>query len=1422
MATNLLKPSVRVKQTIIPTPSASSPSALVPCIVGPSYQIVTPLTADGALNASSRIISPARMVGTDVTSEPVMVSGLKMLVQINGGAPVAIQFPVTIGDVGISRVLVQKTIDKALAAAGAFSAFEDGVLVLQTVNTGSAVSIALQALDDSSAYSMLKLPVAGTRVTGADGYQNVASSMTFASLPATKTATSNLKWTEEGLALYRYYNNRLTALSKTSAIARTSYSLGTSTLRDNDSGVTAAFQPIMTAALSADGAPLQGGRTYLRTPNANKPSNLVNSEGSAASATVPLGHTLAGTTKFPDPTGSNFLYVRAHTLSECLANSALLPTCVGNIGNTVKIVWKTDTVAACSFDNSTKTLTLTLQAGVKIGDGTGSAAADLKTLIGAAASSWSPYLSITVAGDKDAYVLGAVGTTLSSATIYLTGGEDPVDFVTEAVGDARLAHVTGAVDASTSTTALGLVGKKLYMSVNGCPWIEHVITTDGIATQLEAKLVDTFGGSGYASVEELNAQDGHSSVTTTFGALHIVANVPDTHAWYRTYQDSTIQLWSDDAAVMPALFGGATNRTSPQAAMPAGFTTRISSIVPADYNVSAATAFEKLLVPNKLSLQLASVDMPATLVLYPSTDGPTWAAVAGKDLALKLGGADAGVSFDAGDDTYAECVTKMATISGLRVTRLTLNGKDCLALSSTSGSIELVSATTDAEVQTALNITGNTFLLDAPVNAGTATIAIDDGGTNNAGQVTSISNGLSNVVFDAAIGFSRSLATHLTAYLFNTHSDSGGSLVIDHSAGSITLTLSGDMTVGTKVGGVARLVSATRMSVSWTQYWPNCVGPQPLDYGRVFHGPACGIKAGDVLHDGTGAVGTIMKAQNLLVGSRSFTNAQLVLSEASAKGVYYDWYVVATGLDVQTRNIAPELTVDILTGKLELKAALNRSTAGIAGGLTVGKLYAGYRALRKDVTAVAGKPSMLTFANETEVESLVGPIQPDNPLAFGLAMALGAMVNTQVAGVGIDTVTADAPYGTAEAYDRAFEMLERFEIHTLATLTFDHQVGIKAAAHCNAMSDIDGKLERRALLAIEMPTEEAPYAVLSDEMTIGEESPALSGKFELTLATKDIVSELNGKTTATGKVLAISSGTELTAEDGVWLDRPGDAYRYLVTGIIDQNTIRIEAYYPFSPESGPGTGGNGDGYYKTDVDSLGSFVVSGEACTVNIRQAAITLTTTSGKAAAIATIGSYATQLSTKSALVTLAPSVGVDVAGTIMAVEGFYASAIWAGMSAYQPVKQGFTNFPIPGLVTVYGTSDTFTDAQMAAAGGINWLVQDGTFVKSRFQLTTDTTSLEVREWSIVRSLDLIAKSVRSILNKYLGVYTSDDATLQQASMELSALAGQLSGTAAARVTVTSVAGSKDSPDKLAATVTVRPWYAINGIDITIVAGNV
>ena len=1425
MATNLLKPSVRVKQTSIPTVSVSSPSALVPCIVGPSYQIVTPLTVDGALDEASRIIAPARMVGTDVVTEPAMVSGLKMLVQVNDGASIAIQFPTTIGDVGISHVLVLKTLNRVLLTAGAFAAFEDGVLVLETKSGGSALSIALQATDDS-AYSALKLPtVAGTRVTGADGYQNVAANMTFSSLPATKTATTNLKWTEGGLALYRYYNNRLTALSKTSAIARTSYSLGASTLRDSDTVTAVGYQPLTTSALSADGAPLQGGRTFLRTPKAGVLSNLVNSEGSAASVTIPLGHLLAGATKFPDPTGANFLYVRTHTLSECLADATLDPSCVGNVGNTVYITWAShSSTPACSFDNGTKVLTLTVVVGTKIGDGTGPATADLKTLINSTAASWAPYLSIAVSGNKDAYVLGEVGTTLLSSALYLVGGEDPTNFVAEAGGADRLAHVTGAVDINVSTTTLGLVGKRLYMSVNGCPWIEHVITSAAIETQLEDKLVATFGGgSGYAVKQTLHTQDAHSSVTTEYHALQLVANVPDTHAWYRLYQDSTIQVWSDDATVVPALFSGGATRTSPAAALPSPTNNRSCSIAATDYNVAAATAFEKVLVPNNLSLQLTSVEMPATLVcLPPSVLDADWLAVTGTTLFLEANGTpvNTGAMRLA---TYADFITAVAGLSGIRVTKLALNGHaDCLAISSTAGTLKLTSAT-DSSLLAALGILGNTAIVDATVSPGTATVTIGDGGTDNAGQVTAISNGLGNVVFQSDIGFTSALASHLTAYLFNQHADAGSAAIgVDHSTGALSIALTGDMT-GTKVGGVARLVSGTRMTVGWQQYWPNCVGPQPLDYSRVFHGPACSIQAGDVLHNGTGAVGTIMKARDLLVGSRTFTNAQLVLSEASAKGYLYDWYVVATGLDVQTRNIAPELAIDILTSQLTLKSALNRSTAGIAGGTAVGRLYAGYRALRTDVTAVAGKPSILTFADETEVEKFIGPIQPDNPLAFGMSMALGAMVNTQVVGLGVDSVSADAPYGTPEAYDRAFEVLERYEIHTLAVMTFDQQVGINAAKHCNAMSDLDGKLERRALLAIEVPTEEAPYGVLSDVMQLGEESPALSGRFTLTLAAHDIVSELNGKTTATGRILAISSGTELTAEDGVWLDRPGDAYRYLVTKIVDQSTIQIDTLqYPFSPEQGPGTGGNGDSYYKEDASALASFAVSGEECTVNIRQAAILLTSTAGKNKAIAAIASYATQQSTKSALVTLAPSVGVDAAGTVLAVEGFYASAAWAGMSAYQPVKQGFTNFPIPGLLAVYGTSDTFTDAQMAAAGGINWLIQDGTIVKSRFQLTTDTSSLETREWSIIRQLDLIAKSVRAILNKYLGVYTSDDATLQQASMELSALAGQLSGTAAARVSVTAIAASKDSPDKLAATVTVRPWYAINGIDITVVAGNV
>ncbi|MFZ4580961.1 MAG: hypothetical protein ACOYOB_21460, partial [Myxococcota bacterium] len=138
-------------------------------------------------------------------------------------------------------------------------------------------------------------------------------------------------------------------------------------------------------------------------------------------------------------------------------------------------------------------------------------------------------------------------------------------------------------------------------------------------------------------------------------------------------------------------------------------------------------------------------------------------------------------------------------------------------------------------------------------------------------------------------------------------------------------------------------------------------------------------------------------------------------------------------------------------------------------------------------------------------------------------------------------------------------------------------------------------------------------------------------------------------------------------------------------------------------------------------------------------------------------------------------------------------------------------------------GSNDRFTDKQMdqAAGGGIWWVVQDseGGPVITRHQLTTDTTSLKTREYSVTKSLDRVAKRFRAHMRPYTGNRNITRKLLEELSFVLNGAADQSAGTDMAEVSVDSLTVSATSPDEIEAEVSTVPFYPTNRIKLKIIA---
>jgi hypothetical protein len=151
--------------------------------------------------------------------------------------------------------------------------------------------------------------------------------------------------------------------------------------------------------------------------------------------------------------------------------------------------------------------------------------------------------------------------------------------------------------------------------------------------------------------------------------------------------------------------------------------------------------------------------------------------------------------------------------------------------------------------------------------------------------------------------------------------------------------------------------------------------------------------------------------------------------------------------------------VDENTGTLRVKGEQYRETDGDA--VTAGPLamYLAYTALRRDVSPDSTDFTLLSYGSTTTLADELGPLDTQNPLGFGMYIALLNATGFVVKGLGVSAASDTEPDGTLSAYVEAFEFLESKDVYAIVPLTHDSTVGQIAQAHVDAMSEPDQAME---------------------------------------------------------------------------------------------------------------------------------------------------------------------------------------------------------------------------------------------------------------------------------------------------------------------------------------------------------------------------
>lgn len=454
----------------------------------------------------------------------------------------------------------------------------------------------------------------------------------------------------------------------------------------------------------------------------------------------------------------------------------------------------------------------------------------------------------------------------------------------------------------------------------------------------------------------------------------------------------------------------------------------------------------------------------------------------------------------------------------------------------------------------------------------------------------------------------------------------------------------------------------------------------------------------------------------------------------------------------------PDLIVDANNNAI-LKAEILRDWAGNPVS-SVAPIYVSYEAVRLDVTAVATDPGILTFEDTTTVENTIGPTTADNPLALAFFFGLINAPGIQMTGLGVDAVSDREPFGTLDAYIRAAEYLEGFEVYAIAPLTHEENVAQVFNTHVQFMSEPVNRGERIVLWNPAMPKNALDTLVAS-----GTNGDALGTAIFDTKIT-NLSSLLQNAGVSPVGVIPVTAG--------VFVQFATSALLYSVKSIYgSQITVRTTAAdFP--------SGTNDDDFYAETVlpvpllQSTFSLSVRGKPLVTTIG--------TVDKNAVANTINGLGQSFANRRFWMTFPDRCTATINGVSQIIDGFYMNAATVGAIGQQPPQQSFTNFPITGFVSVEGSNDTFSESQLdvMAGGGAYIFVQDGpsTPIYARMALTTDLTSIETRTDSVTKVVDFTAKFMRSSLKNFIGRFNITQGFLDSLGTTIQGLFGFLTET--------------------------------------------
>lgn len=494
---------------------------------------------------------------------------------------------------------------------------------------------------------------------------------------------------------------------------------------------------------------------------------------------------------------------------------------------------------------------------------------------------------------------------------------------------------------------------------------------------------------------------------------------------------------------------------------------------------------------------------------------------------------------------------------------------------------------------------------------------------------------------------------------------------------------------------------------------------------------------------------------------------------------YSDYKAKSKDLKIGAKSVANVDANSELYSLYNLTALIDKEEYEIQSAT----LYIGYKALRQDLSSIT------TINTVDEIEGKLGKVTPENPLAYGVMVAL-SNTTTSIFCIGVDS---DDLVGYTAVKDK----LETVDpLYSMVPLTNSTEVLTMFKNSAEQMSDPEIDMWRIAIGSTVLQTEETVVT------GYGQCSADSNGMNLLLTVTRGITSPATGMEEPVElKSSSVDAGYTLifVDEDGNNLvkDAKGHGIEYTVGAVASEDMLTVTPDNPFAA----------------------SLVTGNPELKFVIKH---TLDKTDQAKNIAAVSGAF-----NSSRFIHVWPDVCII---DDQELPGYYLCCAIAGGIAGLPSQYGFTNLSMSGIGGIKHSNDYFSQEQLnTIAGGGTFIFVQATEESApyvRHQLTTDVSTTEFSELSFVKNYDYVSYVCRDVLQPFIGTWNVNTAALAAIGTALSAALETLKLASEAKIgapiikySIESISQLENNRTRVEAYVNVTFPYPLNVIGLHLVS---